>query len=333
MPIAVAQRCATLAGILLVMTFLIFILEALVPGDPARLALGPSAPMSELLAKRHELGLDQPLLLRYAHYLAALSHLDFGTSIRTHRTVLEDLSLFLPASLELATAALGLGIPIGLAYGAATVLGSGTRALQLALIALSSSPIFFTGLLLSDLFWFHLHLLPSGGRLSLDQETGTGSGFVWSAALLTGNMPRLADATAHLVLPAITLMLPMAIGVGRTFAASLQAVQTQIHIRTARAKGLSETQIFLHHMVRNAAVPVLSMVALQIAILLANMVVVERIFAWPGLGSYAALAIGAADVPAIQGASLAFAVIYIAASAVIDSLQVACDPRSGPGKR
>lgn len=327
MVLALARRLATLAGILLLMTFLIFILQTLIPNDPARLALGPGAPLSEVVAKRHALGLDQPLVVQYARYLAGLARFDFGTSIRTHRAVLMDIGIFLPASLELAFAALAIGIPLGLCYGATAVLWPGAGALRVALIAASSLPIFLTALLLSDVFWFHLHLLPSGGRQSLEMESAGGSGFIWFTALIGMQFSRLADASTHLALPAATLMLPIAVGVGRTFAGALQTVQSAIYIRTARAKGLSEPHIFLHHMVRNAAVPVLGMIALQVAGLLGNLVVVERIFSWPGLGAYSAEAFGAADLPAIQGVALTFAMVYIGTSVLINAAQVMCDPR------
>ena len=327
MMLAILRRLATLLAILLAMTLMIFVLQALVPNDPVRVALGPTAPLSAVIARRHELGLDQPLPAQYAHYLASLARLDLGVSIRTHRPVLQDIAIFLPASLELAAAALALGIPIGLAYGAFTLLGPRTQLVRLALIACSSLPIFFSGMLLLDLFWFDLHLLPSGGRLSLAREAVAGGRFVLTDALLGGHVRLAADAIAHLALPATTLMLPIAVGVGRTFAATLQTVEGQIYIRTARAKGLSERDIFWRHMVRNAAGPVLSIIALQIAILTGNLVIVERIFAWPGLGAYGALAIGSSDLPAIQGVSIVFAVSYILVSALIELLQVACDPR------
>lgn len=327
MTLAILRRLATLLAILLAMTLMIFVLQALVPSDPVRLALGPTAPLSAVIARRHELGLDQPLPVQYARFLAGLAQLDLGVSIRTHRPVLQDIAIFLPASLELAIAALALGVPIGLTYGMLAVLGRRTQLVRLALITAASLPIFFSGMLLLDLFWFTLHLLPSGGRLSLAQEAAAGGGFVLAEALRGGHARLAADAIAHLALPATTLMLPIAVGVGRTFAAALRTVEGQIYIRTARAKGLSERAIFWRHMVRNAAGPVLSIIALQIAILLGNLVIVERIFAWPGLGAYGALAIGSGDLPAIQGVSIVFAVIYIVVSALIELLQVACDPR------
>jgi ABC-type dipeptide/oligopeptide/nickel transport system permease component len=320
------RRLSTFAVILLAMSYLIFALESFVPQDPARLALGPSAPLSEVIVKRHELGLDQPMLVRYGRYLVSLRHLDFGTSMRTHHRIASDLKAFLPASLELAFVASAMGVPLGLLYGVSSLLSPRTAMLRLLLISLSSLPIFLTGLALLDTFWFHLGWLPSGGRTSLDHPESLGGGFIWFRALLEGRIGLFTDASAHLVLPACTLMLPVAVGVGRTFATSLQTVRAQLYIRTARAKGLSEWQIFARHMLRNSAPPVLAMIGLQIAILLANLVIVEQLFAWPGLGYFAAQAIGSADVPAIQGASLAFASVYIAASAIVDVLQVLCVP-------
>ncbi len=299
------RRAASLFGVLVAVSVTLFALQEIIPADPARSAVGPNAPRSVVEAKRTSMGLDQPLATRYWRYLSHVVRGDLGESIHTHNPVAQDLAHFMPASIELVAAALVLGVLLGsaLALGSAVWPRFG-NALRLALIAATSAPIFLVGLLLLLLFWYRLGWLPGGGRGP------------------TGIM-----AFEHLLLPALTLGLPIAIAIGRTLSSSLVEVYRQSYVRTARAKGLTETRILLRHALRNAAGPPLSMLSLQVALVFNNLLIVERLFSWPGLGLYTVQAFAAADLPAVLGVALAVAGIYLATAALIDIARTLLDPR------
>jgi peptide/nickel transport system permease protein/dipeptide transport system permease protein len=193
----------------------------------------------------------------------------------------------------------------------------------------TSAPIFLTGLLLSLLFWYWLGWLPGGGRISPDDFSPGPTGFMTVDSVLTGQPRMLLDALAHLILPAFTLALPIAVAIGRTLASSLVDVYRQGYIRTARAKGLGETTILLRHALRNAAGPSLSMIALQVALIFNNLLIVEQIFAWPGLGLYMVRAFASADLPAVLGVAFVAGATYLVVAAIVDILRQVLDPRLG----
>jgi peptide/nickel transport system permease protein/dipeptide transport system permease protein len=325
------RRLGGLATVLVAMTIVLFALQQLVPADPARAIMGPNAPDAAVDAKRTEMGLDQPLPVRYWHYMAALARGDLGQSIHTHGSVAHDLARFTPASLELVLAALLLGILIGGAVALPQALGHWSGGLRYWLIAASSAPIFLTGLLLSLLFWFRLGWLPGGGRISPDDFRPGPTGFMVLDGVLSGQPRMVLDALSHLLLPALTLALPIAVAIGRTLASSLTEVYRQGYIQTARAKGIGESVVLFRHALRNAAGPPLSMVALQVALIFNNLLIVERLFAWPGLGLYMVQAFAAADLPAVLGVALVAAAAYLVVAAIVDVLRAVFDPRLGAG--
>lgn len=325
------RRIAGLVTVLIAMTIVLFTLQELVPADPARAMVGPNAPNAMVEAKRQELQLDRPLPVRYWHYMVQLSKGDLGRSIHTHNPVTQDLARFTPATLELVAAALLLGILIGAAVALPQVLSRWGSVLRLGLIAAASAPIFLTGLLLSLLFWYRLGWLPGGGRISPDDFRPGPTGFMTADSILTGQPRMMLDALAHLILPALTLALPIAVAVGRTLASSLTEVYRQTYIRTARAKGLSETVVLTRHALKNAAGPPLSMIALQVALIFNNLLIVEQLFAWPGLGLYMVQGFASADLPAVLGVALVAATTYLVVAAIVDVLRALFDPRLGAG--
>lgn len=324
-----ARRIASLTGILLAMTLMLFALQQLVPADPARAMVGPNAPNSLVERKRTEMGLDRPLPERYGRYMSRLARGDLGQSIATHHPVTQDLARFAPATLELVAVALLLGCLFGAAVALPRAHSPSGGSLRLVLIGAASVPIFLTGLLLSLLFWYELGWLPGGGRIAPDDFRAGPTGFMILDSILTGQPRMLLDSLAHLVLPAVTLALPIAVSVGRTLASSLQDVYAQGYIRTARAKGLSERRVLARHALRNAAGPPLTMVALQVALIFNNILIVERLFAWPGLGSYMVQAFAAADLPAVLGVAIVSAATYLGVAAIVDILRALLDPRLG----
>ncbi len=184
-------------------------------------------------------------------------------------------------------------------------------------------------MLLSLVFWYRLGWLPGGGRITPDDFRLGPTGFMILDGILSGQGRLVANAIEHLLLPALTLALPIAVAIGRSLTSSLLDVYRQSYIRTARAKGLTELRVLLHHTLRNAAGPALSMLGLQVAVLFNNLLIVERLFSWPGLGLYTVQAFAAADLPAVLGVALVVAVTYLATAAVIDVVRAILDPRLG----
>lgn len=324
-------RLAGLVVVLLTMTAVVFLLRQVVPGDPARAAVGPNAPASAVEAKRAELGLDQPLPVQYGRFLADLVRGDLGTSTVTRQPVVGDIADRIPASLELALAALLIAALLGPGLALLEALLRRPGPLRYVLAGGASVPIFLSGLLLLYVFWFRLGVSPGGGR-SLFPDAPTGpTGLRVLDSLLAGRPLYAWDAVQHLALPALALALPMAVAVGRSLRSSLIGVLREDYVRTARSKGLTEGRVIARHALRNAATAPLAMAGLQIGLLFANLLVVERIFAWPGLGLYTVQALGGNDLTAVLGTSLVFGAGYIVVNAVVDVLQVWADPRVGFG--
>lgn len=320
-------RLAGLVLVLLTMTAVIFVLRQVVPSDPARAAVGPNAPVSVLEAKRQELGLDDSLPQQYVHYLGQLAKGDLGDSTRTRRAVRSDLADTLPASIELAIAAIVLALLIGPGIAILESLLRRAGPLRFVLAAFTSAPIFLTALLLLYFMWFKLSLSPGGGRTSYADAPDGPTGLITVDALLHGRPLVAWDSVQHLFLPGLAIALPMAAAVGRSLRSSLIGVLRQDYVRTARSKGLPERQVLARHGLRNASTAPLAMAGLQVGLILGNLLVVERIFAWPGAGNYTLQAIGANDLTAVLGTSLLFGAAYIVVNTAVDLAQALLDPR------
>ncbi|MEA2167587.1 MAG: peptide/nickel transport system permease protein [Solirubrobacteraceae bacterium] len=323
----VLMRLAGLVLVLLAMTLAIFLLRQVVPSDPARAAVGPNAPESVVKLKRQELGLDKPVYTQYFDYLGNVVHGDFGTSTRTLAPVSDDIRTYFPASLELMLAAMLIAAVLAgtLALGQTLLRRSGF--LRVFLLAGASAPIFLVAELLLLFCWFKLGWLPGGGRTDLAGAPTGPTGLLTIDSVLAGRPDAFWDACIHLLLPAFTLALPMGVAVGRTLRSSLVGTLRQDYIRTARSKGLAEGSVLRRHALRNSATGALSMAGLQVGLLLANLLVVERIFAWPGLGAYTVESLGRSDLSAVLGVALVFGVIFIVTNTLVDLLQALADPR------
>jgi peptide/nickel transport system permease protein len=320
-------RLASLIGILLGLSVVVFLLQAVVPADPVRAMVGASATRQIVEAKRHELGLDRPLPAQYAQFLGRAVRGDLQMSLHTRRPVRTDIAAFLPATVELAATALAMAVVLGGALGLLTARGGGAS-LRVTLVASASVPAFLLALLLLIVFYAQLHWFPGSGRISPELDAPTGpTGLLTVDGLLAGRLDVVRDALAHLALPALCLALGPAVALGRTLRSSLQTVLSSDHIRTARAKGLTERGVLLRHGVRPALNAPLTMTGLQVGMLLAGVVVIESIFAWPGLGLYTARAITNVDFPAIVGVTLVMGAVYVIINALVDLAQVAADPR------
>ena len=320
------RRLAGLVVVLLAMSFAVFCLQSVIPADPARAIAGPLTPLSNVTALRQQLGLDDPIIVQYGRFLSRLANGDLGTSTRTRQPVAADIRQYLPASLELSLAALCIGLALAGAIAVTPRILGGSGGLRLLLIAAGSVPTFMSALLLVYFLWFRLGWLPGSGRMSED-DIGGPTGFNMIDALIGGRGDLSLDAIRHLLLPALALALPIAVAVGRSLDSALREVMQQAYIGTARGKGLRETAVVLRHGLRNAASPALGMIGLQIRLLFGNLLIVELVFGWPGLGLYMVQSLTSADLPAVLGVTIVLGTFYILVNIIIEVLQTLADPR------
>jgi peptide/nickel transport system permease protein len=281
---------------------IIFVVLRLVPGDPAYIMLGPDADQAQVAALRAQLGLDHSLIQQYATYLANVVHLDFGESFRLNADSMSLVLQRVPATIQLATAALLLSLLIGLPLGVMAALRAHTwvdRAISVFSLMGQSTPSFWLGIVLILVFARGLKVLPSAG-------SGT-----W----------------AHLVLPTVTLALPFLAILVRLTRSGLLEVVHEGYVQTARAKGLSEGVVILVHALRNALIPIVTVVGLQFGALLGGTVIVETVFAWPGVGRLLIDSIGRRDYGVVQASILLVATIFVLINLLVDLIYGFLDPR------
>ena len=324
------RRGLTVVPVLVGVSLLVFSFVHLIPGDPALTMLGERATPEKVTEVRARLGLDRPLWEQYALYMRKVLHGDLGVSIVRGDPVARDLLRRFPATVELAGAAIVLatviGVPAGIlcAVRRNSLLDSLARVSALAGV---SMPIFWLGLVLAWIFGVQLGLLPTGFRLDSETALRPVTNFVIVDALMQRQWRALGDALRHLILPAVALAtIPLAV-ITRMTRASLLEELTRDYIRTARAKGLSQLAVLVRHGLRNALLPVLTVIGLQTGRLLAGAILTETIFSWPGIGLWVYDAIESRDYAIVQGATLFIAVIVVAVNVVTDLLYAVADPR------
>lgn len=328
MVIYLGKRLVGLVAVLLVMSFIVFCLQAIIPTDPARAMAGPTAPLETVEKLREQLGLNDPLLTQYSRFIGKLVTGELGTSIRTRQPIAADIRKYAPASVELGLVALIFGVAIASLLALLQSSSRNSGPIRLLVLATGSMPIFLSALLLVYTFWFKLGWLPGVGRLYVRRFTGP-TGFNLLDGFLVGRPEVSLDALSHLILPGFALALPIAIAVSRSLNGALVDVMKQSYIRTGRGKGLSDTAVVLRHGLRNAASAPLAMIGLQVGLLFGNLLIVERIFAWPGLGLYTVQAFASSDLPAVLGVSMVFGAFYIVVNALVEIAQSLADPRIG----
>ena len=327
-----AGALPTLCGVVAVT----FLLTRVLPGDTATYFAGPTASAEAIEQVRRELGLDLPLPEQFWRYLVALSQGDLGMSLTTGQPVRTELVNRLPASAELTLCGLFLAIGIAVPLGVLAAVRQGSlidhvcRVLTTAGVSL---PVFFTGLLLVYSFYFRLGWMPPPlGRLdAFTSAPPQVSGFYLIDTLLVGDTATFRAAAAQIVLPAVTLALFALAPIARITRASMLAVLGSEFIRTARASGLSGPTIVLTYALRNALLPVVTVLGMVFSFLLGANVLVEKVFAWPGIGSYAVEALIASDFAPVQGFVLTMAILYVLLNLGIDLLNRAIDPRARQG--
>jgi peptide/nickel transport system permease protein len=324
------RRALTVIPVLVGVSILVFGFIHMIPGDPAQTMLGERATPEKVAAVKARLGLDRPIPEQYLIYMGRVLRGDLGVSIVRGDPVLVDLLRRFPATVELATAAillaLAFGIPIGIvsAVWRNSWLDSLSRLWALAGV---SMPIFWLGVMLAWVFGVQLRWLPTGFRLDSATTFEPVTNFVILDALAQGEWGVVGDAVRHLVLPAIALAtIPLAV-IARMTRASMLEVLSRDYIRTAESKGLPARTVVLQHALRNALLPVMTVVGLQVGRLLAGAILTETIFSWPGIGLWVYESIESRDYAIVQGATLFIAVIFVTVNLVTDLLYAAADPR------
>jgi peptide/nickel transport system permease protein len=324
----IAKRLAAVVVILLALTAVLFLLQHISPADPVKTMLGPGASQELVAQTRRELGLDDPISVQYVHYVGHLLHGDLGTSYRTRRPVGTDLATFLPATLELTLFALVLALVLAVALAVATTLNwPGAGVFRLVLLVGAAMPAFLLAIGGIILFYKQLGWLPATGRTDILDAPAGPTGLLTVDSILHARPDVFVDALRHLLLPGLAIAIGPAVSIGRVLRSSLVTTQRTDYTRTARAKGLTEVQVMRWHVLRNSVGPALSMTGLQVGLMFAGVLVVELIFAWPGLGQYTAQSIPVGDYPAIAGVMLLLGGAYVVINTVVDLLQAAADPR------
>jgi peptide/nickel transport system permease protein len=324
------RRLLQLVPILFGLSILVFAWVHALPGGPAQALLGERATPARVAAVRHDYGLDRPIATQYLSYMNKVVHLDFGQSITTQRSVASEIKRRFPATVELTLAAMvfaiGFGIPLG--FWAARRYLSRVDNLSMAgsLIGISI-PVFFLAFILKYVFAVKLGWLPSVGRLTVTRDVSHPTGFYVLDAILTLDGGTLLDAVKHLVLPGIALgTIPLAIVTRITRAAVLE-VEHEDYVRTAEAKGLTALVVNRRHILKNAMLPVATVIGLQTGLLLSGAVLTEIVFAWGGMGQFLEQAIFDRDFPVLQGGILFLAVVFVIVNLVVDLAYGLLDPR------
>jgi peptide/nickel transport system permease protein len=296
------RRLLLAVPVLLGVVFVVMLTIDLLPGDAVTLMLGEHATKEAVAALREHLGLDKPFAVRYLEYVGRVVRGDLGRSIQQNRPVADELADAWPATLELTMAALVIATLVGIAAGVASAVWPNSlfdAGARLGSLFGLSMPIFWTGLVLIVIFSLWLNWLPVGG----------------------------AGSPSHLVLPAITLALPSVAMVARMTRSAVLDVLREDYVRTARAKGLAESRVVARHALRNAMIPIVTVMGLQLGQLIAGAIVLESVFALPGLGRLALVAIGARDLPVVQGVTLFVAAAIVFINFAVDLAYAALDPR------
>ena len=308
----VLRRLLSLVPVVFGVTVLVFLIIHLTPGDPARIMLGAAGRPEDVETLRRELGLDQPIYVQYARWIERAVHGDLGRSIALHRPVLDEVVSRFKNTLLLSAAAMLVSFPLGIAVGVISAARRGSLLDRIAILLATfglSLPSFWFGMVLIMIFTVELRLLPGTGMTSPIDGGG------------------VVDIAKHMVLPALALsVIPLAVIARYTRSAMLEAI-SQDFVVTARAKGVTERRVIVHHVFRNTLVLIVTMLGLQVGFLLAGAVYVENVFSWPGVGQLLVEAILKRDFPLVQGGVLLVALSYVGINLLTDLAYAYLDPR------
>jgi ABC-type dipeptide/oligopeptide/nickel transport system permease component len=328
----IAKRMVLIVPNLIGVIIVTFLLTRALPGDPAAYFAGPAADKQAVEQIRVKLGLDKPLIVQFGRYVVELAHGDLGNSLSTGQPVVTEIRNRLPASAELTLFGLILSIVIAVPLGILGAVKQGTwidHTCRVVATAGVSLPVFFTGLLLAYVFYFLLGWSPAPlGRLDAFATAPPQiTGFYLIDSLITGKFEIFRAAFAQLLLPGITLAIFSLAPITRMTRASMLAVLASDFVRTARASGLDTRTVIITYAFRNAMLPVITTLGMVFSFLLGANVLVEKVFAWPGIGSYAVEALITSDFAPVQGFVLTMAILYVVLNLIIDLLYGVIDPR------
>ena len=331
----ILRRLFLMVPLMIGITLIAFLISHSVPGDPVAAHLSQKAMEDPVIVAqfRAQWGLDKPLWEQYIIYLSKLVQGDMGTSIRTHRPVLDDLRQFLPASAELAVGATLFGLLVGIPFGIISAIKQDKlidHVVRVVSLVGVSAPVFWLALISLYVFYFRLGWLPGPGRLDPGMELdvkATITGIYVIDSLLRGDFPTLGVALKHLVLPVLVLGSSTLGIVTRMTRSSVLEVLTQDYVRTARSKGLTERAVLTMHVLRNSLIPTITVIGLSFGGILAGTVLTETIFTWPGIGRYAYQSCIKLDFPAIMGVSILIAIIFSVVNLLVDISYAFLDPR------
>ena len=326
----IARRVLLLIPLLFGISLVTFIGMHVIPGDASSALTGQGVTAADIARVRRQLHLDQPIVVQYGYFLAGIVHGDFGISLRTHDPVLQDVAQALPTTIQLTLAALVIAVVVGVSVGivAATRRGSLLDTISMSTVLVGvSMPVFWTGILLLILFGATLQWLPIGGTLDNSVTLHRITGMTVLDSVLTGNVDALRSSVQHLILPAVTLALfPMA-SISRMTRTTMVEELGADHVRTARAKGLPRGAVVWKHALRNALIPVVTVIGLQLGLLLSGAVLTETVFALPGIGQLAVTSILYRDYPVVQGVVIIAAFLFVIVNLGVDILYALLNPR------
>jgi peptide/nickel transport system permease protein len=326
----VVRRLLLLVPILLGLSILVFVWIRALPGSPATTLLGERATQEQIAAINEQYGLNDPLPQQYLRYLRTTLSGDFGVSQTSRRPVIEEFQQRFPATIELALAAMLFSSVLGIPLGFLAAKRHGTWIDHTSLIASLigiSIPIFFLAIILKYIFAVKLGWLPTVGRISVLIDLEHPTNFYILDAIIAGDPEALWDVLKHLILPAIALgSIPLAITARITRAAVLD-VQNEDYVRTARAKGVSPVVVDRRHVLRNAMLPIVTIIGLQAGLLLSGAILTETVFAFPGIGTWLVDAIGARNYPVLQGGILFIALVFVLVNLIVDISYAFLNPR------
>ncbi|OYX40691.1 MAG: peptide ABC transporter permease [Rhodobacterales bacterium 32-67-9] len=325
------ERLIQLIPVLLGVSLIVFVMMTLTPGDPVQIMIGDQAVTPEQeAAMRRDLGLDRPIVERFFVFLGNAVTGDFGTSFYHKRPVSEVIAERLPATIELSLVALIVALLTSIPLGVLAAIRKNSIFDRIATVGSLlgvSLPGFWFGILLLMLFAVHLHLLPVSGRIGYSAEIEPITHLLLIDTLLRGRFDAFLDALSHIILPAITLGLPMTAILMRVTRTSMLEVLRQDYVTFAEAKGLSRRRVIFRHALKNALIPTVSVAAIETGSLLGGNMIVETVFGWPGLGRLVVESIFLRNYPLVQAAVLFYAITYVLLNFVADILYTVLNPR------
>ncbi|WP_097026800.1 ABC transporter permease [Clostridium peptidivorans] len=324
------KRLVLLIPVILGVSILVFLVMHVFTTDPASIILGQHATAEQVANLREELGLNKPLYLQYFDFIGGVFKGSLGNSLITKTSVTGEILARFPATIELALAAIIIASIVGVIIGVISAVKQNSLVDYLSMVGALlgvSMPIFWLGLMLIILFSVKLHWLPVSGRIQIGMEPVHVTGFYLLDSLITGNMAAFKSSLQHLILPAIALASYSTAIIARMTRSTMLEIVKQDYIRTARAKGLYERVVILKHALRNALIPITTVIGLQLGSLLGGAVLTETVFSWPGVGSYTIDAILKSDYPVVQGSVMILAVVFVLVNLIVDLLYAYLDPR------